>query len=501
MISKPYTVPLELYSADTIVADIVYYRGDDRAYPLTVRLKSGGQTYVIPDGAEAYINFRSADGTVQKAAMTIEQAADGKLTYAMQGSETAVIGAVTASVELQMDDARLTWQPFRFTVKPSLDDNGAEAPEPYVEWTREITARMQKVEQIGGGTVQWSDIREKPVAVDGSGNIVYTDDNDEPYALLLMQAQTETLMEQTTVTTQTNTGGFGTFSGANMLSDFVFTAGEPYVLALDGQIYVYTAQAAGDGLAYIGDGSEYDASLPQTGDSFFVAGSGEQVTVGCAEQGEHTLSIARYTGEYFIPEGMIPAAIMRTADAVGQAVAGQAFDGVTAGSGAERFNDYAGNMATGKYAHAEGYQTTASGSYSHAEGNQAVASGSYSHAEGSKTTASASYTHAEGYQTTAKGAYSHAEGCRTIASKNYQHVQGKNNLEDTAGIYAHIVGNGSSDSNRANAHTLDWNGNAWFAGTVEGTALILSSATEGSTKRFRITVDDSGTLTAAEITA
>lgn len=32
--------------------------------------------------------------------------------------------------------------------------------------------------------------------------------------------------------------------------------------------------------------------------------------------------------------------------------------------------------------------------------------------------------------------------------------------------YAHIVGNGDSEDNRSNAHTLDWNGNAWYAGDV-----------------------------------
>ena len=35
---------------------------------------------------------------------------------------------------------------------------------------------------------------------------------------------------------------------------------------------------------------------------------------------------------------------------------------------------------------------------------------------------------------------------------------------DTDG-YAHIVGNGE-ESARSNAHTLDWSGNAWFAGKV-----------------------------------
>ena len=47
-----------------------------------------------------------------------------------------------------------------------------------------------------------------------------------------------------------------------------------------------------------------------------------------------------------------------------------------------------------------------------------------------------------------------------------QHVQGKYNVEDTEGTYAHIVGGGTDDTSRANIHTLDWNGNAAFAGDV-----------------------------------
>lgn len=31
---------------------------------------------------------------------------------------------------------------------------------------------------------------------------------------------------------------------------------------------------------------------------------------------------------------------------------------------------------------------------------------------------------------------------------------------------AHIVGGGTSDTDRKNIHTLDWAGNAWFAGEV-----------------------------------
>lgn len=56
---------------------------------------------------------------------------------------------------------------------------------------------------------------------------------------------------------------------------------------------------------------------------------------------------------------------------------------------------------------------------------------------------------------------------------------------DNSNTYAHIVGNGTSDTARSNAHTLDWSGNAWYAGSVEGTALILKSP---NGTRFNITV-------------
>ena len=126
--------------------------------------------------------------------------------------------------------------------------------------------------------------------------------------------------------------------------------------------------------------------------------------------------------------------------------------------------------ASGNISHAEGYYTTASGEASHAEGNSTKASGNYSHAEGNSTTASGNYSHAEGDSTTASSYASHAEGYYTTASSQNQHVQGKYNIEDTENKYAHIVGNGT-DSTKSNAHTLDWNGNAWFAGklTQEGT--------------------------------
>ena len=162
---------------------------------------------------------------------------------------------------------------------------------------------------------------------------------------------------------------------------------------------------------------------------------------------------------------------------------------------------YTANTTTtaNAYGHAEGYSTLASGTASHAEGQCTIASGNSGHAEGQKSTASSTASHAEGFSTTASGLYSHAEGNNTTAAGANSHVQGKFNVVDSKSIYAHIVGNGSSASDRSNAHTVDWSGNAWYAGSLEASACILKSSTEGSAKRFKITINDEGVLTVAEI--
>lgn len=197
-------------------------------------------------------------------------------------------------------------------------------------------------------------------------------------------------------------------------------------------------------------------------------------------------------------------------------------------SHAEGKNSY----AYGKASHAEGQDTSADGDCSHAEGKNTSADGTYSHAEGCNTTASGLGSHAEGQATAASGSESHAEGGGTVAIGSCQHVQGKYNIEQgrvnnpLVSDYAHIVGNGTSDTNRSNAHTLDWSGNAWFSGDVyvgstsgkdkdagskklateeyvdgriQEDAVIINSSTPNSTKKFKIAVDDSGVISATEV--
>lgn len=131
-------------------------------------------------------------------------------------------------------------------------------------------------------------------------------------------------------------------------------------------------------------------------------------------------------------------------------------------SHAEGYN----TKASGDYAHAEGYNTQATEYYSHAEGNGSKATGTNSHAEGNETVASGTYSHAEGREAQSSGLCSHAEGYGTIAASNHQHVQGKFNEQDSSNTYAHIVGGGIGAGARKNIHTLDWHGNAMFAGGI-----------------------------------
>lgn len=189
------------------------------------------------------------------------------------------------------------------------------------------------------------------------------------------------------------------------------------------------------------------------------------------------------------------------------------------------------NTTIGENSHVEGYNCTAIGHASHAEGKATTANAEGCHAEGGNTIAgkavqgsNGSYSHAEGFNSVATGNTSHAEGTGTIAQGAIQHVQGRFNIPngktailDPETDFVHIVGNGTSDDKRSNAHTLTFAGVPWYQGRLQfgGNAmndgaqtvmangdkeLIIQSSTTDSTKKFKITVDDSGTISATEIT-
>ena len=122
--------------------------------------------------------------------------------------------------------------------------------------------------------------------------------------------------------------------------------------------------------------------------------------------------------------------------------------------------------ASGTDSHAEGWKTSATNQSAHAEGYETSAYGTAAHSEGSYTVANTDYAHAEGYSTLAMAKYSHTEGQGTRADKECSHVQGKYNILDTNKEFLHIVGNGTAEGARSNAHTIKENGEAWFQGDV-----------------------------------
>lgn len=199
------------------------------------------------------------------------------------------------------------------------------------------------------------------------------------------------------------------------------------------------------------------------------------------------------------------------------------------GSAASESNAHAEGMytvASGYGAHAEGDNTQAGGEGSHAEGYGSNASGNYTHTEGDHTVANRRGMHAEGkynlydsakyvdvvglgnrytwsdmyaaseytfdadtgYYTLVNaepksevviGLYYASSKMYTsgtinqlekpislISGNNYKTEKHLGTLgTDAQGKYVHVVGNGVSSA-RSNAHTLDWDGNGWFAGDV-----------------------------------
>lgn len=93
-------------------------------------------------------------------------------------------------------------------------------------------------------------------------------------------------------------------------------------------------------------------------------------------------------------------------------------------------------------AHSEGRQSIASGTASHAQNELTIASGNNSHSGGLGTLA-------QGYNQTVIGKYNIAQGT-TSSLVNTDH--------------AFIIGNGTSGTTRSNALTINWNGQATFAG-------------------------------------
>lgn len=159
-------------------------------------------------------------------------------------------------------------------------------------------------------------------------------------------------------------------------------------------------------------------------------------------------------------------------------------------------------QANGEAAHAEGCATKAYGKYSHAEGIYAYASGICSHAEGTQTNANGAYSHAEGSGTKTAGYASHAEGQGSIAKGNYSHAEGSDT--EAIGVGSHAGGYKSNASapysfcHGTELRTVGTLPQAAFGRFNETNSSMLFSIGNGSSDTNRknaFSINDFGTMT------
>ena len=344
--------------------------------------------------------------------------------------------------------------------------------------------------------------------------------------------QTTTLMEEQELEF-VDMSGSGRLYAAPLTNAFEIVEGQTYAVNWDGAEYECVSSLADAGpiignLSFAGEGAD-------TGEPFIYVYNTEQASgiFGTLDtSASHTISVKGIVetvtpmAEKFLPETLATKPDVEVAQTAANAAQTAADNAQTAADNAQTAADNAQTTADHKLdkdnphgtgcfslntesstavqdgSVAFGSKSRATGTFSFAHGGEISqiggneATGAYSHAEGRATRAIGVSAHVEGERTCAYGISSHAEGRGTIVHGNFCHVEGQFNKLDQSGQYAHIVGNGT-ENHLSNAYTLDWSGNGWFAGNVEARSIILLSPAE---KKFKITVDDTGTLSATEVT-
>lgn len=191
------------------------------------------------------------------------------------------------------------------------------------------------------------------------------------------------------------------------------------------------------GFYYLGNISISIPDFEDTGESFVVMGLkvGWQVTANFKVRDTYSIRVYGMIEENTpIPAKYLPGGIKSGTGINSFAVNGVPSENVTA------TNSFAANYGKAKHTNAFAVNTGEASGYS---------------------------SFASGDQTFANGDYSFSSGFSTVASGRSQFVSGSSNVEDAENKYANIVGNGANALERSNAHTLDWNGNAWFAGGLK----------------------------------
>ena len=378
--------------------------------------------------------------------------------------------------------------------KIDVDSRGVLKPNSTVPSTN--GASYQQLVTDGTGKAKWED------------RLAYEAD---PFVTELLSERTESFSYD---------DGNKAYAGGIQGLEFGFTEGQTYRIEFDGERYNCVAFSDG-GYVFIGNPAIANVEYPDTGEPFLGFFPFDGSLMLLAMQGtEHRIRISSIVKQihkldikYIPDEAIFSGSYSDLTDKPPEVSLASVSNSGTVKVAFEGKGSPTGNLPVGSYnnvLYLSGLVYRGAGTNSLVLGanigNTAnVASGSASLATGISTTASGLNSLSANDNTIAKGDNSAAFGQSTYAGGKNQFVIGHMNIKDDKNKYAFIVGNSDKnildDQYRSNAHTIDWSGNAWFAGTVEGTAIIVKSSTPDSTKKFKITVDDSGAITATEVTS
>lgn len=329
-------------------------------------------------------------------------------------------------------------------------------------------ARMK----IGDGVTKISDLPfTKEIALDAN-NIIKQENLPEGYPYLSYGK----VLPKTTIQIE---------QGYGVINEKVLAgSGLTYQINYNGEFYECTgANKKVDGIevvflgnsAYVGeeDTGEPFALLILKGKDVDTYGFGAMVAVN-----DENITAIELSIEGAIVQTIDPVYLPSIELGLQNLIDGKALGSMRAIGTREEDADY----SLGSHATSFGNHTWASGDYSFSEGSLSHALGKGSHAEGYSCVAHDDYSHAEGYIVRAYGKGTHCEGMGTMIASDGAHAQGRYNIRGTDElVYAHVVGNGTV-TNRSNAHTLDWAGNAWYQGDIYVGSTSGINKDEGSKK-------------------
>jgi hypothetical protein len=167
----------------------------------------------------------------------------------------------------------------------------------------------------------------------------------------------------------------------------------------------------------------------------------------------------------------------------------------TVAKGSNSFTGGSETAADGFAAFATGNRTWAKGNHTFTSGNGTKALAQCSRAGGINTTASGDASVAEGHSTESSGLYSYSNGVGTKAKKRSQFSIGEYNADDANALF--MVGNGSSDTDRSNAFSVQKDGSIKVGGKQFTPDMLGGGGIEGY--EWSETFDDSCLMAYAHI--